>query len=95
MNTDDVIKLASLARIEITTTEAESLTGDMNSILGYIKQIEHAHSAGTVFLTPVQNNIVRDDTASVCSVETHQALKENFPKERNGYLEINKIIQND
>jgi aspartyl-tRNA(Asn)/glutamyl-tRNA(Gln) amidotransferase subunit C len=94
MNTDDVQKLATLARLDISEEEAEFLTKDMNTILQYIKQIE---AAEVEISTPkyIQTNVVRNDTVDVADSHITVLIKQNFPKENNGYLEINKIIQND
>jgi aspartyl/glutamyl-tRNA(Asn/Gln) amidotransferase C subunit len=94
MNTDDVQKLATLARVDIGTLEAEELSQDMNKILGYIKAIEGAH---VEMNTPkfIQTNVVRDDIVSSATDDTTALIKQNFPKEKNGFLEVNKIIQND
>ncbi len=94
MNTDDVLKLATLARIDVSTDEAESLTNDMNKILDYIKQIEGAHVEMAV-PNVTQTNVVREDVVSSSSDDTVALIKQNFPKQKNGFLEVNKIIQND
>ena len=40
LSVEEVQKLATLSRIDISDTEAEKLGGDIGSILGYIQQIE-------------------------------------------------------
>ena len=42
MNIKDVEILAKLARIELKEDEKKELLSDMDSILGYVKQIENA-----------------------------------------------------
>lgn len=95
MNTDDIQKLAGLARLSITDEEAGALSNDMNAILGYIKQIENAHIETGEKTTPVVQNVTREDVASDSNFDTQSRIKMNFPKEKNGYLEVNKIINND
>ena len=40
MQIKDIEKLAELAKIELTDSEKEALLKDLDSILGYVKQIE-------------------------------------------------------
>ena len=42
MEIKDIEKLAELAKIELTDAEKESLLKDLDSILGYVKQIKEA-----------------------------------------------------
>lgn len=95
MTTDEIQKLAGLARLAITDEEAGALSADMNKILDYIKQIEGARVEAGVRKNPLVSNIVRDDVAEVATDDVRDRIKANFPKQKNGFLEINKIIQND
>ncbi len=94
MNTDDVLKLATLARVDVSTDEAEALTTDMNKILEYIKAIEGAR-VGMTAPTFMATNVVREDVVSSSEESVVGLIKQNFPKQKSGFLEVNKIIQND
>ncbi len=47
ISTNDVKKLAALARIKLTAEEEEKLAKDMESILGYVKQIKEVAASLT------------------------------------------------
>lgn len=93
MTTDEIQKLAGLARLSVTDEEAGALSNDMNTILGYIKQIENAHIESGEKSTPFVVNVAREDVVVVS--DTQKDIQANFPKEKNGYLEVNKILNND
>jgi aspartyl-tRNA(Asn)/glutamyl-tRNA(Gln) amidotransferase subunit C len=95
MNTQDIQKLAELARLAVTDEEAGALSQDMNAILGYIKQIENAQVTQTAKQIPITYNTMRPDTVADASGQVTEIIKDNFPHIKNNYLEVNKIISND
>ena len=56
----DIQDLASLSRIKIDDSEAESLTSEIGSILGYVKQIENIPISDSDE-APTPRNVMRDD----------------------------------
>ena len=60
---DDVFKIAALAQLEITPAEAKSYSKDLNSIFGYIKQLEKIDVSQVEAMTHVhgQTNVFRED----------------------------------
>lgn len=94
MNKDEVMKLAKLARIEISEKEAESLTGEFESILGYVSEVKKATSSGTT-ISPSANggkNVMREDAQSHESGEYTQTLLEQAPAREGDYIKVKKII---
>ena len=51
MEIKDIEKLAELAKIELTQEEKEHLLSDMESSLGYVKQIQEVDLPAQEFLT--------------------------------------------
>jgi aspartyl-tRNA(Asn)/glutamyl-tRNA(Gln) amidotransferase subunit C len=95
MNTSDIQKLAGLARLAVSDEEAGALTNDMNKILEYIKIIEGANIEQGERAIPVVSNVIREDDVVFSDTNVTNLIKQNFPKSKNGYLEVNKIINND
>ncbi len=90
---DDVKKLADLARIEVTDEEAEKMSQDMGSILGYVSQVKEV--AGEVseevrFGTSV--NALRDDTNPNSGGEYTDKILREAPETQDGFIKVKKIL---
>lgn len=98
MNTEDIQKLALLARIAMDDEEAKNL--NLNSVLEYIKAIESAPTTLSEESNTKKNvadvyNVVREDVVIETPQDTKDLIKKNFPLQKNNYLEVNKILHND
>ena len=65
---DDVEKLASLARLELDPSMKPVITGQLNSILEYVKRLDEVNTSSTKAMshTHEATNILRED--AVCGV---------------------------
>ncbi|MBU0998984.1 Asp-tRNA(Asn)/Glu-tRNA(Gln) amidotransferase subunit GatC [Patescibacteria group bacterium] len=96
MDIKDVENLANLARIELTEEEKSELLHDMDSILGYIKQIEEVkvdvqHSG----LNIINCNVWREDLPVVVDGEesfSKEFITEQFPDSQDGFLKVKNIL---
>ena len=63
----DVEHLASLARLELSADEAESLTKDLEKILDHFEELKEVNTEGVLPLTGGTSlqNIVREDVAEL------------------------------
>jgi aspartyl-tRNA(Asn)/glutamyl-tRNA(Gln) amidotransferase subunit C len=94
MNKEEVLKLAKLARIDISEAEAESLSKEFGSILSYVGEIKNAN------LTHVEakkedfmlRNVMREDTEPHESGIHTEALLNEAPKRKGDYVEVKKIL---
>ncbi|OGD67186.1 hypothetical protein A2442_02220 [Candidatus Campbellbacteria bacterium RIFOXYC2_FULL_35_25] len=92
MEIKDIEKLAELARIEMSQQEKEKILGEMDSILGFIDQIQGAkvdingREAGEV------RNIMREDGDPHESGKYTKDILKGAPKTRDGYVEVKKIL---
>lgn len=91
VNKEEIINLANLARIKITSEEADSLTAELDSILDYVGQIKNA-SSGQVLNTPILRNVMRDDVATNKDKEYTEDLLNNAPSREGNYLKVKKIL---
>ena len=91
MQIKDVEKLAELARIEISSEEKKNLAKDLESILGYIKQIE---SVDVVEMTEEhkQRNIMREDRDSHQSFVYTEKLIDEVSDKKDNYVKVQKIL---
>jgi aspartyl-tRNA(Asn)/glutamyl-tRNA(Gln) amidotransferase subunit C len=88
---EDIQHLAKLSRIGISEAEAEELTKEVDSILGYIGQINEVTGDVKAIVPPLRN-VMRDDVVTHESGEYTDAIFANVPKKEGGYLKVKKIL---
>ena len=94
---EEIKKMAELARIEISDEETESLRGEMDSILDYVKLIQQFHPDEAF---PKGNakeglgviNVLREDTNPTESQTHNKELIAEFPNKEGDYLKVKKIL---
>lgn len=88
---EDIKNLANLARIEVSDSEAEGLTSQIDSILGYVGQIQN--STGDVKMDVSKlRNVMREDIVTNNSDEYTEKLLNNAPSREGRYLKVKKIL---
>jgi aspartyl-tRNA(Asn)/glutamyl-tRNA(Gln) amidotransferase subunit C len=90
MNIKDVENLAELARIELNEEEKKDLLSDMESILGYVKQIESVE-IGDVESDYILKNVWREDEIKIRDF-SREIIIEQFPESQDGFLKVKKIL---
>jgi aspartyl-tRNA(Asn)/glutamyl-tRNA(Gln) amidotransferase subunit C len=90
MEIKDVENLAELARIELSEEEKKELLSDMDSILGYIKQIESVDIKHSVF-NSANYNVWREDEI-IPREFSKELITEQFPTSQDGFLKVKKIL---
>ena len=92
----DVEKIAELARLELTATETEAFTEQLDSILSYIDKL---NELDTTDVPPMSHSTTsdgdteyarRDDQARPCLGQ--QLATENAPDAEAGYFKVPKVI---
>lgn len=82
--------LAKLARIELNENEKKELLSDMESILGYVKQIEGVKLEEVEFGHSLYN-VWREDTAEPREF-SRELIVGQFPDAQEGFLKVKKIL---
>ncbi|OGI62432.1 hypothetical protein A2818_00515 [Candidatus Nomurabacteria bacterium RIFCSPHIGHO2_01_FULL_40_12] len=90
MNIKDVENLAQLARIELGEEEKQDILLDMESILGYIKQIEEVRIED-IEMDYNLHNVWREDKEEIREF-SRELIKEQFPDVKDGFLKVKKIL---
>ena len=89
---EEVMHVARLARLKVTDEDVDRLTGNMNSILGYIEKLEKldtrdmepmAHALNLP--TPFREDEVRESLANDKSLA-------NAPDRENGFFRVPRVI---
>lgn len=92
---DDVQHVALLARLEFDDEELDTLTREMNEILGYVKKLRGLSTEGVVplFRTLGRENVFRaDEVGPMLSLE--EALA-NAPDEEDGQFRVPGFLPGD
>lgn len=90
----EIKDIANLAYLKINENEIEKLRKDFSSILEYVdklKEIDISEISETSNLSKAEN-VEREDIAK--RFET-KLLIDAMPKQKNGYLEVKKVLYND
>lgn len=92
LTTSEVEYVAKLARLDVTDTEKEKFTAQLNDILLYIDKLNELDTAG---ITPMTHaiavtNAFREDTVRA-SLGTEKALA-NAPDARGEFFRVPKVI---
>jgi aspartyl-tRNA(Asn)/glutamyl-tRNA(Gln) amidotransferase subunit C len=89
---DDVKKLANLARIKLTPEEEEKFAKDMESILGYVTQIQNVSDTVDARGSEKVKNTLREDTMPHESGIHTEAILAEAPKRKGDYVQVKKIL---
>lgn len=85
VDTATVKRVARLARIKVSDEEAARMTGELNSILGFVEQLQELNVDGVEPLTSVvdvsirmRDDVVTDGAKAADVVANAPATEENF-----------------
>ncbi len=89
---DDVQKLANLARIETTDTEAEEFANDLEHILEYVGQVNTLDLSDEQGQTGPVFNVMREDGDAHESGAHTEDLLNAAPDREGNYFKVKKIL---
>ena len=81
-----------LARLDISDAEAESLLGDLQSILKYVDQVTSVTVSGSEIDVPEHRNFAREDIVVNQGGQFTEIIMEDVPEKQDGYVKVNKIL---
>jgi len=92
----DVEKIADLGRLELTTEETDLFTGQLSSIIGYVKKLDELDTADVLPMShfdPIgggTESAMRED--QVRSSLGRKDAVENAPDTEGGYFKVPRVI---
>lgn len=93
MTHDDIVRLAGYVKINVTEAESKNLIPNMESILGYIDQIQN------VDIDIKDNDINKDNPILRADIPNQEKIDfdfmNNVPMKENGYVQVPKVLNND
>ena len=93
ITTEDVKHIARLSRLALTEQEIGTFSGQLNTIIEYVEQLnslDTATIAPTSHVIPL-NNVMRDDLAGI-PLPVEEALR-NAPDSTEKFYRVPKIIE--
>lgn len=97
VSSDDVKKLANLARIELDEAEVEKLRGEIESIVAYVDAVQKVPMPEGVAPSPhldIQNVMRADENPHEPGKYTEDIVAQ-FPNQDENYLKVKKILGNN
>jgi aspartyl-tRNA(Asn)/glutamyl-tRNA(Gln) amidotransferase subunit C len=94
LSRDDILKLAHLARLDISEEEIELYQKELSSILQYVEQIQNTDVSGLKPTTQVTGltNVMRDDEVQDYGVSPDDLLR-LAPKTQDRQLKVKRMIK--
>ena len=93
VTTEDVRRVAALARLDLSTDEEVRLTDELGRILKYMEKLNELDTEGvepTSHVVPITNAFRPDEVESFTRIE---ALLEAAAEKKEGYFKVPKIIE--
>ncbi|MBP6908674.1 MAG: Asp-tRNA(Asn)/Glu-tRNA(Gln) amidotransferase subunit GatC [Candidatus Pacebacteria bacterium] len=92
MQLEEIKKLATLARIDMSEEEMKEIAHDFDSILAYVGQVQEV--AGKIAAEQVHTltNVMRSDTVTNTPGEYTEKIIAEMPDRENGYLKVKKVL---
>ena len=95
ISTEELRKLALLARIEMPDNELEELRGQLDEILGYVGEVGKADvSSVPETSVPDLRNVFRDDGEPHAAGQFTTDIMANAPVSEKGFFKVKKILDN-
>jgi len=90
---DDVLKLASLARISLSDEEVTEFSEELSAILQYVEQLSSVDVSGLQPTNQVTGltNVMREDEVKDYGYQPADLLK-NVPKTQDNMLKVKRMI---
>jgi len=88
-----VKKVASLARLAVTDSEAEALVPELNGILDWVEQLGEVDVPGVEPMTAVIPNKLRLREDAVTDGNVRDKVLANAPQAEHGFFAVPKVIE--
>lgn len=93
VDTATVRRVARLARIKVTSDEAERMTNELNSILGFVEQLNEVNVEGVEPMTSVVSVKMRRRQDVVTDGEIAGDVTANAPVSEDNFFMVPKVVE--
>lgn len=88
-----VLKVARLARIAVSDAEAEALQGELNTILGFVEQLNTVDVAGVEPMTSVAVMKMKQREDGVNDGGNAERVLANAPAREGDFFVVPKVVE--
>lgn len=98
MKSEDIKKLADLARIDMSDNEMQEIAKSFDSILAYVGQVQEVSKLKDKDVTERKsddyfiNNVMREDVVTNKGGEYTEKILKQAPDEDGGFLKVKQIL---
>lgn len=94
LSKDDVLKVAKLARFELTETEVEKFQQQLSGVLGYIEQLQKVNTDDVVETAQVTGleNVARSDEHQGCPEDEREATLAQAPQRAGNLVRVTSVF---
>jgi aspartyl-tRNA(Asn)/glutamyl-tRNA(Gln) amidotransferase subunit C len=93
LSTDDVKRIARLARIEIDDAQAQATQGPLNTLFGLITAMQAVNTTGIEPMAHAQEVFQRLRADTVTEVDRRDALQAIAPADENGLYLVPRVVE--
>jgi aspartyl-tRNA(Asn)/glutamyl-tRNA(Gln) amidotransferase subunit C len=90
---DTVKRVAHLARIKVTDTEAGEMTGQLNTILAFVEQLDEVDVSGVEPMTSVVKQEMKKRADVVSDGGYPQDVVANAPVSEDNFFMVPKVVE--
>lgn len=89
---EEVVKISTLARIQLTDAEVEKFQKELSAVLDYVEDLKKADTTGLEEVSQVTGlvNVQRED--KVVMAENHEEILSQAPEIKDGYYKVKAIL---
>ena len=88
-----VRRIARLARIKVSDTEAKGLVGELNGILDWVKQLDEVKTDGVAPMTSVMPMQLRQRDDKITDGEKAAEITQNAPMSEDNFFVVPKVVE--
>jgi len=88
-----VKRVAKLARIAVTDEEAAKMEGELNTILGFVEQLDEVDVSGVEAMTSVTPMEMKKRTDQVTDGEKAADIVANAPATEENFFLVPKVVE--
>lgn len=93
MDISDIEKLAKLSRLELRDEEKQGVLKDLQSILGYVSEINSVVASTEERSISDLRNVVRADENPHTRGEFTEDILNNAPDKQDGYIKVKQVFE--
>ena len=93
LNREDVRRISFLARIRIDDTELDSLSVELNNIIGWIEQLSEVDTDGVAPMTSVADMKMAERTDNVTDGDVMEKVLTNAPDRVGDFYAVPKVVE--